>query len=291
MAKKATRTEGKNANFDRVYAPIKVHGGKFYLAEKQLEYAPPRESYDTFIDACVASGSVVLAHDPTDKAEVVNDLDGVVSNFWYVLQDAVKFQELKIRLEQTPFSEVEYLKAKELLTVRQNNWNPVEMAAALFVLARQSRQALGKDFATITKNRLRRRMNEQVSSWLTAIDGLDLVHDRVKRFVVRSMPVVQLLKEWRTVKRAFFYIDPPYHPNTRTSKQVYRFEMTHEQHIEMLDELVKGKYMFMLCGYPTDLYAKYAKDNNWRTVVFPTDNKASGSKEKKIMQETIWMNY
>lgn len=298
----ATRTGGKNANFkaayskepayERVYSPLKTHGGKYYQVNDHSKLMPPRDSYDTLIEACAGGATFLLAHDPTGKAEILNDLDGVVTNFWDVLQDKTKFELLRELLTKTPFSQVEFNRACSLLRLNgPATIDSVHLARAVFVVARQSRQALGKDFATVTKNRLRRNMNEQVSAWLTAIDGLVLVHDRLQRVRIENKHVTKLLKTWRNVERALVYIDSPYHPSTRVANGVYRVEMTADEHVDMLKELSLAKYKFMLCGYSCPVYEEYATKNKWRRATRAIDNKASGAKVKEIKNEVVWMNY
>ena len=60
----------------------------------------------------------------------------------------------------------------------------VQAAVAFFVRCRQSRAGGFKVFATLSRNRTRRGMNEQSSAWLNGVEGLADVHDRLKRVVV-----------------------------------------------------------------------------------------------------------
>ena len=53
-------------------------------------------------------------------------------------------------------------------------------AVAFFVDCRQSRSGLMNGFTSVTRNRTRRRMNGNVSEWLSAIEGLPEVHLRLQ---------------------------------------------------------------------------------------------------------------
>ena len=91
-------------------------------------------------------------------------------------------------------------------------------------------------------------MNEQASSWLNAIDGLPAVHARLQRVVILNQPALEVLRS-QDGPSSCFYCDPPYLPDTRTSKKAFGpFEMTVEQHEELLDAITG------LAGHGDDLW-------------------------------------
>lgn len=55
------------------------------------------------------------------------------------------------------------------------------------------------------------------------------------------------------------YADPPYVLSTRTRKN-YKYEMTDNDHIELLDALMDHRGSVMLSGYDNELYSRYLKD-------------------------------
>ena len=141
---------------------------------------PPHLHY---IEPFFGGGAVLLARDPERDwmakdgerlpshlkgcSEVVNDQHGELTNFCRVLQDPADFAKFLRKVECTPLSSVEWKKASE----SRDSLDRVERAATFFVFARQSGQGLMNDFATLSRNRTRRRMNEQVSAYLTAVEG------------------------------------------------------------------------------------------------------------------------
>jgi DNA adenine methylase len=62
-----------------VNSPLKWHGGKRYLAKRLVAMMPPHLHY---VEPFAGGLSVLLAKDPEGVSEVVNDLDGELSNFW-----------------------------------------------------------------------------------------------------------------------------------------------------------------------------------------------------------------
>lgn len=272
-----TRSSGGNL-------PFKWHGGKQYLAKKIIEHMPKHTHY---VEPYLGGAAVLLMKPFEGVSEVGNDLNNRLMNFWSVLIDEEKFQRLKRLCEATPFSDVTWEEAE--FTV-MNSTDDVLVAWALFVKYRQSRQGLGKGFATLSKNRTRRAMNEQASSWLGAIEGLDDAHNRLKRVVLLSKPALEVIKS-EDSPNTLFYLDPPYLHSTRTATNSYEYEMSEQDHNELLYTLAHISGKFILSGYPSELYDKFQGIYGWNTLTIPIRNHASSAKTKRIMKETLWYNY
>ena len=131
-------------------------------------------------------------------------------------------------------------------------------------------------------------MNEQASSWLSAVDGLPAVHERLKRVVLLSDDAVKVIQQ-QDGPNTLIYADPPYLAGTRTATNVYAHEMPLEGHERLLDTLKQCQGKVILSGYPSDLYDRVLTD--WNRVKIEIDNKTSGAKAKRTMTEVVWMNY
>lgn len=264
--------------------PLKWHGGKHYLAGRIVALMPPHAKY---LEACGGGLSVLLHKDCEGVAEWVNDTHAELTNFWQVLRDPTNFEYFKRAVECTPLSEIEFEIAK---TTTQNYAGAVDRAWAFFIRARQSRQGLSRDYCTPT-SRTRRGMNEQVSAWLTAVDGLQDVHERLRRVEVWNRPAIEAIE--RLDSQDFFtYVDPPYIWSTRNSKGEYGdHEMDNRQHLHLLMCLERLKGKFMLSGYHHELYDNFARARGWRCVEFELPNNASSAKTKQRKTECLWMNY
>jgi len=230
---------------------------------------------------------VLFAGDGEGVAEFANDLDWGLSNFWRVLGHSDCFEEFKRTIDAIPFSETEFEMAECSFTPLSSI--SVSHAVWFFVRNRQSRQGLGRDFATPTK-RLRRGMNENVSAWLSAVDGLPEVHARLRRVEVRNQPAVDFIRELDSPD-TLFYCDPPYVHSTRVTTGEYLHEMTEDDHGLLLKALADIKGKFLLSGYQNHLYDCFASVNCWNRTDFEIDNKASGKKVKEKKIECVWRNY
>lgn len=265
--------------------PLKWHGGKHYLASQIIAMIPPHVHY---VEPFFGGGSVLFAKPRRlieNHSEVINDLNGELTNFWAVLRDVVLFERFKRLIEATPFSRPAWEDACE-----SSGSDPVQMAASFFIRYRQSRQGLGRDFATMSRLRTRRGMNEQVSSWLSAIEGLHEAHLRLQRVAIFNESAVSVIRR-EDVPDTFFYCDPPYVRETRSVPEAYECEMTDEQHGELLATLGGLRGKFLLSGYRCDLYDEAARQYGWKRVDVEIDNKASGAKVKQIKTECLWANY
>jgi DNA adenine methylase len=108
-------------------------------------------------------------------------------------------------------------------------------------------------FAPTVRTRLRGGRNDGVNAWWNAIDGLDAVHHRLQSVKVLNRPSLEVLRSEDT-PATLFYLDPPYLHETRSANEVYRDEMTDDDHRELLDTIRSLKGKAMLSGYPSDLY-------------------------------------
>lgn len=266
--------------------PLKWHGGKSYLAPKIAALRP--KGYTRYIEPYFGGGSVLLELPFEGVSEFVNDVDYELTNFWSVIREPILFEKFKRDIEARPFSEIEFEKSHK--AIRLNEWGQdVGEAVWFFIRNRQSRQGLMKSFATPTR-RTRRGMNENVSAWLTAVDGLPEVHRRLKRVEIRNQDAIDFITELDD-KDAFGYLDPPYYHKTRVAKSAYKHEMSDADHEKLLATLANVDMKFILSGYRSELYDAYAHDYRWRRVDIEIDNKASGALSKETKTECLWMNY
>lgn len=263
--------------------PLKWHGGKAYLASRIVALMPPHIHY---VEPYAGGLSVLLAKDPEGVSEVVNDLNGDLTNFWQTLQSVDTWANFRRIVEAIPFSEVEFREA----TAAEVFDSDTDRAVAFFVRCRQSLAGRMKPFTGITKTRTRRGMNNEVSAWLSAVEGLPAVHERLKRVMILNRKAVDVIRQ-QDGPDTLFYLDPPYLKTTRTAPDVYAHEMTEEQHAEMLDALSEVKGKFLLSGYPSELYARYAGEFGWCRRDFSLANHAAGGSEKRRMTECVWSNY
>jgi DNA adenine methylase len=273
-------------------APLKWHGGKNYLASRIVALMPRHLHY---VEPFFGAGAVLLARDPEEPSlwsfahkgvsELVNDLDGRLINFWRVLQSEALFSQFCRIVEAIPLARPEWKKAHNHVY----GADQVADAVAFFVDCRQSLAGRMKTFTGITRTRTRRHRNGNVSEWTGAVEGLPAVHNRLWRVVIECLPAVQLIVR-EDGPDTLFYCDPPYPHQTRTARKVYgAFEMSDQDHAELLDLLGRCKGKVMLSGYPCELYDRAL--DGWTRHEFDMPNNAAGGRRKGRETEVLWCNF
>lgn len=106
--------------------------------------------------------------------------------------------------------------------------------------------------------------------------------ERLRGVQIDNRPAAELIPRFN-YKNVLIYCDPPYMLNTRHGKQ-YRYEMTVEEHEELLELLLKHKGPVIISGYDTELYNSMLADwSRYETTAY--------SQVCSKKREVIWMNY
>lgn len=267
--------------------PLKWHGGKNAfqgkLANWVISLMPPHIHY---VEPFFGGGAVLLNKDPKGVSEVVGDINSELTAFWLTLQHDGRFTEFQRYVEAVPFSQWEWNAASS----HPCQWPEVEAAVRFFIRCRQSRAGRMKEFATLSRGRTRRGMNEQASAWLNAVEGLPAVHARLKRVVILTDDAVKVICQ-EDGPNTVFYLDPPYLHETRVTTTDYKHEMAPEQHEELLGCLADITGRFLLSGYRSEMYDNVAQANCWRRHEFEIVNNASAKKTKDVKTECVWTNF
>lgn len=266
-----------------IVSPLNYHGGKTKLARRILELAPPHTHYT---EAFFGGGSVLFTKNPENVSESVNDLDGELTNFWRVVANPSLFGDFFRVCRLLPLSQVEFDDAKADARYYHAK-REIDQAVRFWVRHRMSRQGLGKSYRTPTK-RLRRGMNEQVSGYLSAVDGLAEAANRLMRVEIRCMDFEEYLREYDHAT-AWHYLDPPYLPETRIVKSAYKQEMRYEDHVRLLECLTGLKGRFTISGYDSELYQDFANHHKWQRHEIKTSKSSSSKNKKPKALEILWI--
>jgi DNA adenine methylase len=270
----------------RLTPPLKTHGGKGGHQGKLARWIISRmRPHRNYVEPFFGGGSVLLAKDPDNVCEIANDLNHRLTHFWKTLRDGSLFPGFLRLAQATEFGEGVWAEAGEKL----DDPDPAVRAWAFFVRVRQSLGGRMKEFATLTTNRTRQKMNEQASAWLSAVGGLPDVHARLRRVAILNGDALDAIRQ-HDGPNTLTYCDPPYLHSTRVSKDTYgEFEMTEADHRQLLDVLLACKGRVMLSGYPNALYDDALA--GWAKHSFDLPNNASGSKAKGRETEVVWTNF
>lgn len=228
--------------------------------------------HNVYLEPYAGSLSVLL-NKPRCHIETVNDLHGEVVNFFRVLRD--KPDEFKRLIEYTPYSREEYDLAY------QDSTSEIERARRFCVRCWQ-----GFGCANLYHNGF--KSGQQSSSpnpakaWAEYPDVVTQASKRLKGVQIENLPAIELIKRYNT-SDVFIYADPPYLQSTR-KKYLYKYEMTDDEHLEMLDVLKRHPGQVMISGYENDMYNSVLK--GWRKI--KKDALAEGGTKR---EEVLWLNY
>lgn len=261
-------------------SPIKYFGGKGGLYTKIIDFFP-EEPYKTYIEP-FAGSYIVGLQKPIAQIEIYNDLNQNVYSLYKVLSDKDLFLEFKEKCDLVFYSEDLRKEFKENL---KKDLSIVDRAFYFFYINRSSHNGIGG--FSINKNVVRRSMSKSVSDFLSAIDRLPELHDRLSRVIVTNRDGIGLIND-NSNTDCLIYCDPPYEQSTRTSTR-YDTDMETEDHIRFLESIIKNKSKILVSGYDCELY-DILTENGFNKHSFEV-NTISGNFKKKVKVETIWKNY
>lgn len=261
---------------------LRYHGGKWRMADKIIPLFP---LHQTYVEPFGGGGSILLRKTKS-KNEIYNDLDSDVVNLFKVCRDQDKAKRLIELLELTPFAR------EELYLAWEDTECEIEQARRLV-----TRSQLGFGSAGATKSRTGFRGLDKCEDSFSAPakqfarypQSLLNVIERFKDVVIENMDALKLIDTIDT-KKTFFYFDPPYMPDTRSSmkggQKYYRHEMSESDHEKLLIKIINLKGMSIISGYDSELYNDILKD--WRKETFKA--RASSAQGAIIRNETVWIS-
>jgi DNA adenine methylase len=254
---------------------LRYHGGKWKLAPWIIEHFPPHKLY---VEA-FGGGCSVLLQKPRSHGEVYNDLDGRVVDFFRVLRDAELSEQLINSLQLTPFSRDEFDLAYEPTPDR------LEAARRLACQAFMSHGSAWHRRKTGFRSKARNEYYVNSSTdWARYPETLRHIVERFQGVVIENRPAVDVMQA-QDGDEVLHYLDPPYVPETYKNREemVYLYDMTREEHEELLKAATTLRGMVIVSGYRCELYDDLL--SGWRR--FDTEHRAD---KAKVTVESIWLN-
>jgi DNA adenine methylase len=261
-----------------------------------LPLVPYGNDVQIYAEPYCGSAALFFAKRP-HPIEVLNDLDQRLVNLFRALQDPESFSALKHRLRHTPYARAEFERALEIL--RQEDADPVDQAWALFVARNQSfsgnMKAWGRALAKSEHG-----VASSVNKWLAKLAFLDEWHRRLMTAQIDCVDALEFIEYWDTEK-TFFYIDPPYHPDTWDVSSACIQAVDREHHQRLVRRLLGLKGLAIVSGYYHPDY-KPLEEHGWvrqelsvapRELVVP--RRANPRREeiawrKAPQKENIWVS-
>lgn len=258
---------------------LRYHGAKFRLAQWVMGFFPEHKCYvEPF-----GGAAGVLIQKPRVYAEVYNDLDGEIVNFFRVLQDPAMRKQLIEVCMLTPYARAEFELAWE------STDEPVEMARRTAIRAQMGFGSAGATKGT-TGFRIdtKRDYGTAQQLWAEYPSNISLVGERFTGVLIENRPAIEIMQQHDAVNTLHF-VDPPYVLSTREIRnagKAYRHEMKDDDHLVLLDSLSALKGFVVLSGYQSEIYTDYLK--GWETHT--TESRISAGRGTALKTEAVWLN-
>jgi DNA adenine methylase len=246
---------------------LKYYGSKERIARHIADLMP---AHRTYLEPFLGSGSVFFAKPPS-LYEVLNDLDGDVVNLFRVIRENAK--ALSMAIEATPWARDEYAACK------LPSEDPIEQARRYLV---RCWQAWGGTYGAGWSRDIGKRTTSQTHTWSLLPERLVVVAERLKNAYIENRPAVKLIQEFDAID-TLIYADPPYVTNSRSSTRGYRYDMTVDDHIELLAVLRLHSGPVLISGYSHELYDETL--SGWRRVVLKGTTQKNAPRD-----EVVWIN-
>jgi DNA adenine methylase len=242
---------------------LRWHGGKWMLAPWILQHFPTHRVY---VEPFGGAASVLLRKDRA-FSEIYNDLDGDVVGLFRVLRDRKASARLIVLLRLTPFGRAEFNASYG------DSPYQVERARRLIV---RSYMGFGSDSAQIAGNtgfRAQRVLSNRSpeKDWANYPGELAHAIERLREVVIERRPAMRVMQRHDSPE-TLHYVDPPYMPETRSTKarkggtryHAYQHEMCRADHEKLLAFVRALTGYVVLSGYPTRLYEDALQ--GWKSV-------------------------
>jgi len=278
----------------RLHSPIVYYGGKGNMVAKLLQLVP--QGGRPYVEPYCGGASLFFARDPA-PVEVLNDLNDEIVNIYRCLQNRETFEDLRHRLMYTPYARSEFIRA---LSVGRDA-DPVTRAWATFVRMNMSVNGTGKTPGNWCRSFVSLAGISYVCHrWLMRLAMLDAFRWRLMTAMIDNRDAIEVIWYWDN-EEAVFYIDPPYHPQTRKKQRVYRVETDHEHHERLVETILQCKGAVVVSGYAHPVYEPLERAG-WERIDIRTACHAAGrgrgsglvgagaALDKAPRTETIWRN-
>lgn len=250
--------------------PISYYGGKQTMLKHILPLIPRHTIYT---EAFCGGAAVLFAKRPV-AAEVINDINMELTNFYWCAQ--AYYPDLKAEIDKTLHSRDMHTHAAHINQYPQF-FTPVQRAWAVWALCKMSFAsmmdgAFGYDFGGTMSKKLRNAKE----------DFTELLCDRLACVTLENRHAIDVIRCYDSPS-TFHFVDPPY-INSDCGHYEDAFSEQDMEDLLLLLESVKGK--FMLTMFPFSMIEQHADKNGW--IIHRIERTISASKTNRRKQEE-WM--
>ncbi|QEK02788.1 DNA adenine methylase [Treponema phagedenis] len=256
--------------------PLSYYGGKQILAKKIVSLIPEHKIY---CEPFCGGAAVLFAKEPS-QAEVINDTNAEIINFYQVVQE--DFPALQKEIMKTLHSRETHRHAK-IIYENPDMFDTVKRAWAVWVKANMSfGNCLNSGFAYARKNEsVTKRIVNKIDEFT------DKISNRIRMLQIENCDALKVIAS-RDTDDTFHYIDPPYVGTDQGHYDGY----TQQDFDNLLETLQNIKGKFLLSSFRNKKLSEYTKNNNWYQIEFKMVNTMTQNGNKKNQKiEVLTANY
>ncbi|MEC4591630.1 DNA adenine methylase [Nitrospirillum amazonense] len=218
-------------------------GSKARVAERILELLPPGAR--VWVDAFTGTAALTLAK-PPHPVEHINDLNGDVTNLFWLMRSDRLLAELCRAVEFTPYSEEDFRACRDAVWTTSADKAPDQVERARqFLVA--SWQGFGGKQTTQASWRLEKSCQSVVDVWRSVPERLVTVAQRLRRVHVHRKDIFELVEMFAGQADAVLFLDPPYPRSSLNGPAImYACDMTEDQHRQLAERLLTVKCKVLL---------------------------------------------
>ena len=255
-----------------VVVPFKLIGSKWKMRKRIAEAVGTGRRYvEPFCGTAVVFQEVFGRF----RIYVLNDLDDRVANFFKVLRDEEKRTGLLRMLRRTGYG----LRELEDAIGKLDDEDEVTKAWAFFTASNMSHPC-NYTFTAIRFSRTKDR--DKPGMVIGKVKALMKLARKLRNAYVECRDWKEVVDFW-DAHYTVFYLDPPYHGETR-SKRLYRNEM--HDHAELIDRLLYVKGKVVLSGLDNPDYGVLERAG-WRKVEAWEGHKPTDRRD--VLREILWI--
>lgn len=255
--------------------PISYYGGKQQLASKIVSLIPEHSIYcEPFV-----GGAAVFFAKPKSEAEIINDINSEIVNFYEVLQrDFTALQsEVSISLHSRRLH-----KHAQVIYENPDMFDRIKRAWAIWMLANGSFGCnLTAGFGYDKKGSSTRTLANKRKSFTEELSM------RIQDVQIECCDALKIIRS-RDSKDTFFYLDPPYVGSDQGHYDGY----SQEDFNALLEELSKIEGKFLLSSYRNKALNEFVLKLSWHQIEFKMTKSMTAQTGKTVEKiEVITTNY
>lgn len=233
--------------------------------------------HDVYTESFCGGAAVLFAKEPA-AAEIINDLNGELINFYWCSK--MYYSDLKMEIDKTIHARNIHAHATHINSFPLF-FSPAQRAWAVWALSKMSFASMldgtfGYDFAGSIPKKINNAKD----------DFTEKICHRLERVTIESRDAMDVIKTYDSTK-CFHFVDPPY-----VNSDCGHYEgLFNEIKLKLLLELlanIKGK--FMLTMYPYKAIEDAAQEHGWHIHKILRTISASKTERRK-QEEWIIVNY